>query len=75
MWWAAFVPAETPKPISEQLAKWFNQVTASEEAKKFLNRFLERSVHRDCRRSAGETAKEDKNWAEYIKIAKIEPQG
>ena len=28
LWWAAFVPAETPKPISEQLAKWFNQVTA-----------------------------------------------
>src|SRR5262249_30888097 len=39
LWWAAMVPAETPKPIVGQLNKWFDQVTASDDARKFLNGF------------------------------------
>ena len=36
-WWAALVPAGTPKPIVDQINVWFSQVVATEETKKFLN--------------------------------------
>ncbi|MGZ5865538.1 MAG: Bug family tripartite tricarboxylate transporter substrate binding protein [Xanthobacteraceae bacterium] len=75
LWWAAFVPADTPKPISEQLANWFNQVTASEEASKFLNGFSSDSFIATPEEAQAKLQQEDRNWAEYIKIAKIEPQG
>ena len=75
LWWAAFVPAETPKAISEQLAKWFNQVTATEEAKKFLNGFSSDPFIATAADAQAKLQQEDRNWAEYMKIAKIEPQG
>lgn len=75
LWWAAFVPAETPKPVSEQLAKWFNQVTASDEAKKFLNNFSSDPFIATADEAQAKLRQDDRNWADYIKIAKIEPQG
>ncbi|MGZ5853133.1 MAG: Bug family tripartite tricarboxylate transporter substrate binding protein [Xanthobacteraceae bacterium] len=75
LWWAAFVPADTPKPISEQLANWFNQVTASEEASKFLNGFSSDPFIATPEEAQAKLQQEDRNWTEYIKIAKIEPQG
>ncbi|MGZ3409187.1 MAG: Bug family tripartite tricarboxylate transporter substrate binding protein [Xanthobacteraceae bacterium] len=75
LWWAVFVPADTPKPISEQLANWFNQVTASEEASKFLNGFSSDPFIATPEEAQAKLQQEDRNWTEYIKIAKIEPQG
>lgn len=75
LWWAAFVPAETPKSISEQLAKWFNQVTASEDAKKFLNGFSSDPFIATSEEAQAKLRQDDKNWAEYMRIAKIDPQG
>jgi len=39
IWWAAMVPAGTPRPIVEQINKWFTAVVSSDEGKKFLNSF------------------------------------
>ena len=38
-WFAAFVPSATPRPVIDKLNKWFNEVLATEETKKFLNQF------------------------------------
>ena len=38
-WFAAMVPSATPRPIVDKLNKWFNEVLATEETKKFLNSF------------------------------------
>ena len=38
-WWAAMLPAGTPKPIIDQVNKWFTQIVRTEETKKFLNGF------------------------------------
>ena len=38
-WWAAMVPSADAQPVIEQLSKWFNQGTGSDDAKKFLNGF------------------------------------
>jgi len=73
-WWAVFVPAKTPQPIVVKLEAWFNQVVASPETKKWLNnlgsdpfpgnsKFLEKLLAGDIPR-----------WAEYYKLANIEPQ-
>ena len=38
-WFAAMVPSATPKPIVEQLNKWFSEVVASEETQTFLKNY------------------------------------
>src|SRR5437016_320436 len=35
-WFGAVVPAGTPKAIVDKLAAWFNQISSSEETRKFL---------------------------------------
>ena len=36
-WWAAMVPTGTPKPVIDQIHKWFVEIVSSEETKTFLN--------------------------------------
>ena len=36
-WWAAMVPAGTPKPIVTKINQWFTQIVKTDETKKFLN--------------------------------------
>ena len=38
-WWAAMVPAGTPKPVIDQINKWFVQIVSADDTKKFLNSF------------------------------------
>jgi len=35
-WFAAMVPAATPRPIVDQLNRWFNQILATDDARDFL---------------------------------------
>jgi tripartite-type tricarboxylate transporter receptor subunit TctC len=75
LWWAAFVPAGTPKEVYDQLNKWFDQVTATEDAKRFLNNFSSDPFISPPAQAQAKLVEDDKKWAEYMKIAKIEPQG
>jgi tripartite-type tricarboxylate transporter receptor subunit TctC len=73
-WFAAMVPAATPKPIVATLNKWFNQVLATEETKKFLN-----SYGGDPYISAPEEGqallrKQIVEWQSHVKTAGIKPQ-
>ena len=38
-WWAAMLPAGTPKPIVDKINQWFVEIVKTEETKKFLNSF------------------------------------
>ena len=72
---AAMVPSATPRPIVDQINKMFDQVTATEDAKKFLN-----SIASDPWIDTPDAAQafflgEIKAWGDYVRIAKIEPQG
>ena len=74
-WWAALVPAGTPRPIVDQLNAWFSQVVASEEAKTFLN-----GIASDPWVSRPDDAQayflqQITDWGEYVRVANIEPQG
>jgi tripartite-type tricarboxylate transporter receptor subunit TctC len=74
-WWSAQVPAGTPRPIVDQLNKLFNQVTSSDEAKAFLNRFGGDPLISTPDEAQARLVKDVEVWGEYVRISKIEKQG
>jgi tripartite-type tricarboxylate transporter receptor subunit TctC len=74
-WWGAMVPQGTPRPIVEQINKWFVEVVSSAETKAFLNKFGGDPNIMPIDEAQKAMIQEIKNWAEYVKIAKLEPQG
>lgn len=74
-WFGSFVPAGTPKPIVDQLNKAFNQVEGSDETKKFLNSFGGDPWIASPDEAQAHLVSQIKAWADYMKIAKIQPQG
>ena len=73
-WWSVHVPAKTPKPAIDRLTGWFNQIAASDDAKSFLARLGSDPLIGDAALVDKLIATETREWAEYVKIAKIEPQ-
>lgn len=72
-WWSVHVPAKTPKPICDQLEAWFNVIAIDPETVKF-----NASVGSDVLPGNSQLLKEmllrdTKAWAEYVRIAKINP--
>ena len=74
-WWAALVPSGTPKPVVNQLNVWFSQVVATEETKKFLNGIASDPWIAKPEEAQAYFLQQIKDWAEYVRIANIEPQG
>jgi tripartite-type tricarboxylate transporter receptor subunit TctC len=74
-WFSAMVPAATPRPIVDQINKMFNHVTATEDAKKFLNNVASDPWITTPDEAQQFLYKEIKDWADYVRLAKIEPQG
>lgn len=73
-WWGVVVPAGTPKPIVDQLAAWFNQITASEETRKFLENLATDPFPGSPESMAALIQVEIEQWGRYVRLAKIEPQ-
>ncbi|HWM47100.1 MAG TPA: tripartite tricarboxylate transporter substrate binding protein [Xanthobacteraceae bacterium] len=74
-WFAAMVPMGTPRPVVDQINKWFNQVNSTEEAKKFLNNSGGDPWISTPDEGQARLLKDIKDWGEYVRAAKIEPQG
>jgi tripartite-type tricarboxylate transporter receptor subunit TctC len=74
-WWAALVPVATPRPIIDQLNVWFGQVVATEETKTFLASIASDPWISKPDEAQAYLRQEIDRWGEYVKIAKIEPQG
>jgi tripartite-type tricarboxylate transporter receptor subunit TctC len=74
-WWGAFVPAATPRAIVDQLNVWFVQVQRMPETTKFFNTYGSDPFILTPDQAQARLAEDVKNWADYVKIAKIEPQG
>jgi tripartite-type tricarboxylate transporter receptor subunit TctC len=73
-WWGVVVPAGTPKPIVDQLAAWFNQITAAEETRKFLENLATEPFPGNSESMAALIRVEIDQWGKYVRLAKIEPQ-
>lgn len=74
-WWAAFAPAGLPKPILERLHDDFSAVASTEEGRKFFNVLGNDTWVTTLDEARSIYLKEYKDWGEYVRIAKIEPQG
>jgi tripartite-type tricarboxylate transporter receptor subunit TctC len=74
-WWAAYAPAGTPAAILDQLHTAFTAVVKSPEAKVFFNGITNDPWPMSRAQAHQIYLKEYKDWGEYVRIAKIEPQG
>jgi tripartite-type tricarboxylate transporter receptor subunit TctC len=74
-WWAAMVPTGTPKPVIDQIHKWFVEIVSTEDTKKFLNSFGGDPNIMSPDEAQAQFLKEIQNWGDYVRMAKIQPQG
>ncbi|MGZ5828166.1 MAG: Bug family tripartite tricarboxylate transporter substrate binding protein, partial [Xanthobacteraceae bacterium] len=74
-WFAAMVPVATPRPIVDQINTWFNQIHAQPETAKFLTNFGGDSWVSTPDEGQARLLKDIKDWVEYVRIAKLQPQG
>ena len=74
-WWAAMVPAATPKPVIDTIHRWFVEMVSSQETKRFLNSFGGDPYINSPERAQEMLETAIKEWGEYVRMAKIEPSG
>ena len=74
-WWAALVPSATPRPIVDQINAWFSQVVATEETKTFLAGIASDPWVSTPEEGQAFFREQIKDWGDYVRLAKIEPQG
>ena len=74
-WFSAMVPAATPRPVVDQINAWFSKVVAMEETKAFLNRFGGDPWVATPDEAQARLLKDIKDWGDYVRVAKITPQG
>lgn len=74
-WWAALVPSATPRPIIDKINAMYNQVTSTEETREFFAKFGADTWMLTPEQALKQFQDDYRAWGEYIKIAKIEPQG
>ena len=74
-WWAAMVPAGTPQPVIDQINKWFVQIVSTDDTKKFLNSFGGDPHIQPPAEAQKRFLQDIKDWGDYVRMAKIQPQG
>jgi tripartite-type tricarboxylate transporter receptor subunit TctC len=73
-WWAAMVPAGTPKPVVDKINQWFTFIVQTDESTKFLNSFGGDAFINSPEAGQQLLLKSIKEWGDYVKLAKIQPQ-
>jgi len=74
-WWGVVVPGGTPQPIVDRLASLFNQISATEETRKFLATTAASDALPGNQAQMAAMIKSDMDrWGGYVKLANIEPQ-
>jgi tripartite-type tricarboxylate transporter receptor subunit TctC len=73
-WWGVVVPADTPRPVIERLAGWFNQITNEDDTKQFLARTAFDPFPGSPDQMSDLLKKDAARWKGYVELAKIEPQ-
>ena len=73
-WWAAMLPAGTPKPVVDKVNQWFSEIVKTEETKKFLNGFGGDPFINSPDAAQALFLKAIKDWGDYVRLARIVPQ-
>jgi len=74
-WWAAFAPAGTPKPIIDELNVKFSKAVSEPDSVEFFRKLGNDVLVMKPEEAQKYYEQDYKNWGEYVRIAKIEPQG
>lgn len=74
-WFAALVPAATPKPVVATINTLFNKVIAMEETRAFLMKFGTEPWISTPEEGQAQMMRDLQIWPEYIRIAKLPLQG
>lgn len=72
-WWVVAVPAGTPQPVKEKLSAWINEMVRMKETEDFFANIGTDTFILTPQQIDTYLREEIKNWAEYMKRAKIEP--
>ena len=72
-WWSLHVPTKTPEPIIAKLEQWMNQIVADAETNTFLTSTGAEPLPGNRKLVRQMLERDIKAWAEYVKIAKIQP--
>jgi tripartite-type tricarboxylate transporter receptor subunit TctC len=70
-WFAAMLPAKTPKPIIDKLNAWFNEIEKMPETATFLAKFGGDPFITTPEEGQALMKKAVDDWAKYVEIAKI----
>jgi tripartite-type tricarboxylate transporter receptor subunit TctC len=74
LWWVVAAPAGTPQPIVDKLNGWFTEIGKMDETREFLGKFGAEPFTASPAETTRLINKEIADWANYVKLAKIEPQ-
>jgi tripartite-type tricarboxylate transporter receptor subunit TctC len=74
-WFAAIVPAATPKPVVNEINRLFSAVIAMDETKAFLQKFGTDPWIATPEEGQARLMQDLKDWPEYLRLAKIPQQG
>jgi tripartite-type tricarboxylate transporter receptor subunit TctC len=74
-WWAVMLPSATPRSAIDRINAWFSQILAMEDTREFLNKFGGDPFVSTPDAAQALFIKEEAAWGDYVRIAKIEPQG
>lgn len=74
-WWAAMLPTGTPKAAIDKIHQWFVEMVSTEETKAFLNKFGGDPFINTPEKAQEMFETAIKEWGDYVRMAKIEPQG
>jgi tripartite-type tricarboxylate transporter receptor subunit TctC len=72
-WWAAYVPAKTPKAVIDKLEATFADIVKQPEFKEFFNKIGGEPYPGNRDLVAKLQKEETEAWKRYVKLAKIEP--
>jgi tripartite-type tricarboxylate transporter receptor subunit TctC len=73
-WWAVYVPAGTPQPVVDKLRSAFESINTMRDTKAFLTRGAMDPLSGTPETLRTLLLSDLRKWAEYVKLAKIEPQ-
>jgi tripartite-type tricarboxylate transporter receptor subunit TctC len=73
-WIGLVVPAGTPAPVVARLAAWHRQINAMPETREKLVLFGMDPLDGDAAAMAARIKADTERWAEYVRLAKIQPQ-
>lgn len=74
-WWGVAVPTGVPQPIKDKIAEAFRKMAEKPETKKWLADLGGDPWIVGPAEAQAQMLKDIKDWASFVKIAKMEPQG